>query len=263
MTTAEPYSKPEANDALSVFVRRARARPAANRARWLNIGVIIAAAGLVLQAYVATAWPRLDESISKPKLRVENAAPAEQTVLGPLATLPQPLAESIEAAGRELQILRDRQRLRAAEFEAIEIRAALTALSQVLPKPGALRASRDSGETPGPRQDSFRGTARHKIRFQPHTPERCLPKDLLAVIYDVADTFGAVKMVSTHRSLPHNLRVGGAPRSFHLECRAIDFVVAGRTSGLESYLRSRAEIGGLKRYPLGFFHIDNGPVRTW
>ena len=83
------------------------------------------------------------------------------------------------------------------------------------------------------------------------------------VIYDVAERFGEVQILSTFRDPDRNRRVGGAPRSFHLRCKAIDFRVKGNNTGLLQYLEQRAEVGGLKRYPLGFFHIDTGPRRTW
>ncbi|MCB1506388.1 MAG: DUF882 domain-containing protein [Hyphomicrobiaceae bacterium] len=101
-----------------------------------------------------------------------------------------------------------------------------------------------------------------KVHFQDH-PDRCLPNDLLDVIYDVAERYGEVQILSTFRDRERNRRVGGAPRSFHLRCQAIDFRVIGRSNGLLEYLEKRADVGGLKRYPLGFFHIDNGPRRTW
>lgn len=102
-----------------------------------------------------------------------------------------------------------------------------------------------------------------KVHFQPHTPERCLPHDLLDVIYDVAERFGEVQILSTFRDPERNRRVGGAEQSFHLSCQAIDFRVSGKTAGLLSYLEGRGEVGGLKRYPMGYFHIDNGPRRSW
>jgi len=103
-----------------------------------------------------------------------------------------------------------------------------------------------------------------KVHFQPDTPNRCLPSDLIGVLNDVAQRFGEVQVLSTFRDPERNRRVGGAPQSFHLSCQAIDFRVIGhRAAGVLAYLEGRPEVGGLKRYPLGFFHIDNGPRRTW
>lgn len=103
-----------------------------------------------------------------------------------------------------------------------------------------------------------------KVHFQDDTPDRCLPTELMNVIYDVAEKFGEVQILSTFRDPQRNRRVGGAPRSFHLRCQAIDFRVMGpQRDGLLEYLEARADVGGLKRYPLGFFHIDTGARRTW
>lgn len=104
---------------------------------------------------------------------------------------------------------------------------------------------------------------RQKIHFQRATREDCLPRALVNVIYEIAEKFGDVRIISTHRSPRHNARVGGASKSFHLECRAIDFAVAGSHKGLVEFVRNRREVGGFKRYPHGFLHIDNGPRRTW
>ncbi|MBL8566412.1 MAG: YcbK family protein [Hyphomicrobiaceae bacterium] len=110
-----------------------------------------------------------------------------------------------------------------------------------------------------------RGSPRvEKVHFQAHTPERCLPVDLLDVIYDVAERFGEVQILSTFRDPERNRRVGGAEQSFHLSCQAIDFRVAANSqTRLLAYLEGRPEVGGLKRYPMGYFHIDNGPRRSW
>ena len=45
--------------------------------------------------------------------------------------------------------------------------------------------------------------------------------------------------------------------------RAIDFRVHGKTKGLMAFLRAQKGVGGVKRYRSGFYHIDNGPRRTW
>jgi uncharacterized protein YcbK (DUF882 family) len=102
-----------------------------------------------------------------------------------------------------------------------------------------------------------------RVHFAGNVISRCLPKTLLRVLADVAQRFGEVKVISGYRSPDHNRRVGGATRSMHLECRAIDFYVAGRNGGLLSYLAGRREVGGYARYPFGSYHIDNGPRRTW
>ena len=103
----------------------------------------------------------------------------------------------------------------------------------------------------------------YKVHFAPNVQGRCLPKTLINVLYDVGMKFGDVKVISGYRSPSHNRAVGGATRSLHMECRAIDFFVAGTGSGVVDWLIRRKDVGGYKRYPFGSFHIDNGPRRTW
>lgn len=101
------------------------------------------------------------------------------------------------------------------------------------------------------------------VHFASHAPPKCLPAKLKKVIYEVAARVGEVRVISTFRDPSRNRRVGGASRSMHLECRAIDFVVSGRHRDLVAFLRSRPEVGGFSRYPSGSYHIDDGPRRTW
>lgn len=91
----------------------------------------------------------------------------------------------------------------------------------------------------------------------------CSPKRLKNVIYQVARKFGHVVVNSTGRSKRKNRLIGGASRSYHLNCQAIDFRVTGNSRGLYRYLRNHPSVGGLKRYRSGFYHIDSGPRRTW
>jgi len=125
------------------------------------------------------------------------------------------------------------------------------------------RIARSSAALLGHR-DRVRRDIVRKVHFQDDTPDRCLPTELMNVIYDVAENFGEVQILSTFRDPQRNRRVGGAPRSFHLRCQAIDFRVMGpQREGLLDYLEAREDVGGLKRYPLGFYHIDTGSRRTW
>ena len=91
----------------------------------------------------------------------------------------------------------------------------------------------------------------------------CVPLELKAVLRKVARKFGPVKVHSTHRWPLENKLKGGKPRSFHLKCRAVDFSVEGAPSGVTAFLKSQPAVGGYSYYRQGFYHIDNGPRRTW
>jgi hypothetical protein len=121
----------------------------------------------------------------------------------------------------------------------------------------------DPDAAEAPPEPSPPRVTRHPILYQSHTPDLCLSDDLKGVLADIADRFGTVHVLSTYRDHLRNRRVGGALHSFHLACRAIDFRVNGGGRKLTEYLQTHPEVGGYKRYPLGFFHIDNGPRRKW
>jgi len=92
---------------------------------------------------------------------------------------------------------------------------------------------------------------------------KCVPSRLKKVIAQVRRRYGAVTINSTYRSRRRNRRAGGKKKSYHLHCRAVDFRVRGRTRGLTRFLARHPLVGGWKRYPSGFYHIDTGPKRTW
>ncbi len=111
----------------------------------------------------------------------------------------------------------------------------------------------------GFQNDVSRGT----ITLRASAPTGCLPGVLREVVAEVAARFGPVSIESTHRSVAHNRRAGGASHSMHLSCRAVDFRIHGRSRGVMAYLHSRDEVGGLKIYRNGIIHIDDGSRRSW
>lgn len=108
-----------------------------------------------------------------------------------------------------------------------------------------------------------RAILRHRLNYYPHARQDCTPPALMGVLYDIAEKFGTVKIASTFRSKRHNASVGGASRSMHLECRAVDFFVQGNAKDIVAFIKAHPAVGGFKRYPTGHYHIDNGPRRTW
>jgi hypothetical protein len=122
-----------------------------------------------------------------------------------------------------------------------------------------------TGSLPGPHGAAgFHGRVEQgRIIVRAIAPTKCLPGNLRDVVADVAARFGTVSIESTHRSPSRNWRAGGARRSLHLSCRAVDFRVRGRARGVLAYLLSRPEVGGLKVYRNGIIHVDNGVRRSW
>jgi Peptidase M15 len=100
-------------------------------------------------------------------------------------------------------------------------------------------------------------------RIKWSAPSNCVPGSLKTVLSKVAAKFGPITVNSTARSRAKNARVGGRTKSFHLGCRAVDFRVHGSSKGLIAYLAAQKGVGGIKRYSSGFYHIDNGPRRSW
>ena len=93
----------------------------------------------------------------------------------------------------------------------------------------------------------------------PEANFQCLPDGLKQVLMDTAKRFGHVAILNAKR------REGtGARGSYHYRCRAVDFRVRGvPVSTVYAYLRQHPNVGGRKIYPFGFFHVDDGPSRSW
>jgi uncharacterized protein YcbK (DUF882 family) len=94
-------------------------------------------------------------------------------------------------------------------------------------------------------------------------PTKCVPGSLIKVLKRVSAKYGPITVNSTFRSKGKNRRIGGRSKSLHLSCRAVDFRVHGSSRGLIKFLMAQKGVGGFNRYPSGFYHIDNGPRRTW
>lgn len=110
---------------------------------------------------------------------------------------------------------------------------------------------------------SVAGSARASGRITFNAPWKCVPDRLKKVIHEVSVRYGHVTVNSTYRSGRKNRRVGGARHSYHLHCQAVDFRVKGSSSAVLRFLRNNPNVGGVKRYRTGYFHIDTGPRRSW
>ncbi len=91
----------------------------------------------------------------------------------------------------------------------------------------------------------------------------CLDGTLRGIIRRLASNYGPVTVNSTCRSRSRNASVGGAPKSYHLKGEAVDFRVQSNVSAVYASLRDNGNVGGLKHYGGGLFHIDTGPRRSW
>lgn len=91
----------------------------------------------------------------------------------------------------------------------------------------------------------------------------CVPPILIQKLNAMANMGWSVDLVSAYRSKADNKRRKGAPGSYHIPCRAVDFRVRNKTvDEVKKYLLS-TWYGGLGLYCTGRFHIDNGPHRVW
>ncbi len=94
----------------------------------------------------------------------------------------------------------------------------------------------------------------------------CLPKELRMLLNTVAWHYGKhVHIQSGYRSKHYNRRVGGARRSYHVACKAVDIQVKGVSKyKLARYLKSLPGRGGVGTYcNNSTVHIDVGPKRQW
>ena len=112
---------------------------------------------------------------------------------------------------------------------------------------------------PGLRQSETPVAAMPGVFAPPEAVFGCLPENLKQVLLDTAKEFGHVAILNARRP-----RGTGARASYHYQCRAVDFRVRGvPIATVYAYLRQHPNVGGRKIYPFGFFHIDDGPSRSW
>lgn len=93
----------------------------------------------------------------------------------------------------------------------------------------------------------------------------CFPPKLKEFINELRTRFGSVEINSGYRSRTHNRQVGGARRSQHMSCNAVDFSIPGVPRAevklfLTANFRGRAGVG---YYCNDRFHLDIGSVRQW
>lgn len=106
-----------------------------------------------------------------------------------------------------------------------------------------------------------------KIRSTPASKSlKGIRTPLLMLLVKVQEHFGKpLDIVSGCRSKRHNRRVGGAGRSQHLHCNAVDFQIPGVSkSKLSVFIKSLKGRGGVGTYcRSSYVHLDAGPRRDW
>lgn len=93
------------------------------------------------------------------------------------------------------------------------------------------------------------------------------PKVLAALSRVACDAGGKnITVNSAYRPPWYNAAVGGASKSQHMVCKAIDFSLEGVSPAIVQKialkLQNEGIVGGVGKYG-GFTHIDSGPKRSW
>lgn len=94
---------------------------------------------------------------------------------------------------------------------------------------------------------------------------QCLPQKLRGFVNELRNRFGNVEINSAMRNRNHNRQVGGARRSQHLSCNAIDFNIPGVSKrDVRLFLIANfSGRGGIGFYCNDRFHLDVGAARQW
>jgi len=114
---------------------------------------------------------------------------------------------------------------------------------------------------------SFGRTSPNGLRVQTDKVDvACLKPQLVAIIAGAERHFGAQAIViSGFRDPGSNRKAGGAGKSLHMACMAVDMQVEGVSKwDLAKYLRTVAGRGGVGTYcRTKSVHVDIGEIRDW
>jgi uncharacterized protein YcbK (DUF882 family) len=101
---------------------------------------------------------------------------------------------------------------------------------------------------------------------RPDVQTSCFQPDLVSIIRAIETRFHTkIVVTSGYRSPSHNLRVNGAKRSMHLQCKAADILVPGADKfQVASFVRTLPNRGGVGTYcHTAAIHVDTGRQRDW
>ncbi|WP_161992657.1 D-Ala-D-Ala carboxypeptidase family metallohydrolase [Aureimonas leprariae] len=101
---------------------------------------------------------------------------------------------------------------------------------------------------------------------RPDVQTSCFQPDLVAIIKAVEARFHTkIVVTSGYRSPSHNLRVNGAKKSMHLQCKAADILVPNADKfQVANYVRTLPGRGGVGTYcHTAAIHVDTGRQRDW
>ncbi|MEM6727137.1 MAG: DUF882 domain-containing protein, partial [Pseudomonadota bacterium] len=93
--------------------------------------------------------------------------------------------------------------------------------------------------------------------------------DIIAATRNLLNTDGSFMLLSGYRTAKTNAMLrarssGVAKRSLHMEAKAADLRLNGRSVGQIAKAAASCSAGGVGRYSgSNFVHVDCGPVRTW
>ncbi|MCZ8314471.1 D-Ala-D-Ala carboxypeptidase family metallohydrolase [Phreatobacter sp.] len=189
-------------------------------------------------------------TVAAPQLASAGSVPVSLTTQGSATTTVVPSAPAGSLPGAQQAIIQTRP-----------TPATGPVLAALPPDGGARDWPR---YVPGARgTDRNLGIAGERVMADPGVPLTCLPAPVRRALNDVALRFGPIIVRSTHRGNGTFVRTDAWRGSYHRDCRAADFRVSGDPSAIIAFLRTRPDLGGVKRYRNGLFHIDNGPRRSW
>jgi hypothetical protein len=195
-------------------------------------------------------------------LAVFAALPVKLAATGRAETIRRPLSLAVASAGQdamEFAVLRPH-----AKSPVERLADPMIEQEQAQPRrkaTGLQVAGLPSDTTPAPGDSVDAGLPESAVRWT--ASPSCLNDTLRKIVGEVAEGFGPVTVNSTCRSRTHNAKVGGAKHSQHLTGDAVDFSIDGDVGIVLAFLKLHREVGGLKHYSDGHFHIDTGRRRTW